>query len=96
MGRLIKNDNFLSKYGFQYGVNSGPCGESGYTNTFLHKNGSECLWVTVNFRNKKVYFYNEFECGGVLSQYTINIPEIVIDNENEFIKWLDNYLPDEM
>ena len=60
-GDIIFYMNGNDSTSFDYGVNSGPCGESGYTNTFLHKNGSECLWVTVNFRNKKVYFYNEFE-----------------------------------
>ena len=40
--------------------------------------------------------YNEFECGGLLSKYDIDIPEnIDIDDETEFIKWLDEYIPDE-
>ena len=96
MNKLIKSDNYLVNYGFKYGINSGPCGESGYTNTFIHANGSECLWITVDFNHKKVHLYNEFECGGVLSKYDIDIPDdIDINDETDFIKWLDEYIPDE-
>lgn len=36
------------------------------------------------------------ECGGVLSKYDIDIPDdIDINDETDFIKWLDEYIPDE-
>ena len=95
MNKLIKSDNYLVNYGFKYGINSGPCGESGYTNTFIHANGSECLWITVDFNHKKVHLYNEFECGGELSRSKIDIADEIIDDEDAFIKWLDAYIPDE-
>lgn len=96
MGRLTKTNHFLTEYGFTYGDRSGPQGESGYTNTYRHENGTERLWVTVNLNNRTVHFYNEFECGGLLSKYNIDIPDnIDINNEDVFIKWLDDYIPDE-
>ena len=50
----------------------------------------------VNLKNRNVHFYNEFECGGVLSKYDIDIPDdIDINDETDFIKWLDEYIPDE-
>ena len=89
MGRLTKTNHFLTEYGFTYGNNSGPQGESGYTNTYIHENGTECLWVTV-------HFYNEFECGGLLNKYDIDIPDnIDIDDETMFINWLNEYIPEE-
>lgn len=93
--RLVKTDNFLTKYGFKYGESSGPCGESGYTNTLRHANSSECLWVTVDFKKRKVHLYNEFDCGGMLSRRTIDIPDNIVDDEDDFIEWLDEYIPEE-
>lgn len=96
MSRLTKTNHFLTDYGFTYGNNSGPQGEAGYTNTYRHENGTERLRVTVNLNNRNVHFYNEFECGGVLSKYDIDIPDdIDINNETDFIKWLDEYIPNE-
>ena len=96
MNKLTKTNHFLIEYGFTYGEHSGPQGESGYTNTYLHENKTECLWVTINFANKTVHFYNEFECGGLLSKYDIDIPDnIDTDNESDFIEWLGDYIPDE-
>ena len=98
MSRLANTNtnHFLTKYGFTYGPHSGPQGESGYTNTFNHEHDTECLWVTVDLNANVVHFYNEFECGGLLSQYSIDIPEnIDTDDETEFIEWLDEYIPDE-
>lgn len=96
MGRLTKTNHFLTNYGFTYDNNSGPQGESGYTNTYIHENGTECLWITINLNNRTVHFYNEFECGGLLSKYDIDIPDTIdIDNETMFINWLDEYIPNE-
>ena len=90
----VKDKNhFLTKYGFEYGEQSGPCGETGFTNTYMHADNSERLWITVNFDQEIVYFYNEFECGGILSQYTLDIPSDIINDENKFIDWLDESSP---
>lgn len=92
----IRNtNNFLTKYGFKYGNRSGPCGESGFTNTYMHANNSERLWITVDFIQNKVHLYNEFECGGMLSQSVVNIPYGIIDDESKLIEWLDTLTPND-
>ena len=97
MGRLkqTRTIHFLEKYGFRYSSRSGMQGEPGYTRIFPHANGSECLWVTVDFEHNKVYFYNELEFGGVLSQYTLDIPDNIADDEDAFIKWLEEEIPED-
>lgn len=69
--------------------------ENQVTLILIHANGSECLWITVDFNHKKVHLYNEFECGGELSRSKIDIPDEIIDDEDAFIKWLDAYIPNE-
>ena len=61
----------------------------------MHANNSERLWITVNLAQKKVYFYNEFECGGMLSQYSLDIPSGIINDENKLIDWLDEFSPND-
>lgn len=98
MDLWIRNQNenhFLTKYGFKYGERSGPCGETGFTNTYLHANNSERLWITVNPVQKKAYLYNEFECGGMLSRFVFDIPSNIIDDENKLINWLNGLLPND-
>lgn len=79
---------FLINLGFKYGERNGAQGETGYTKT-IHHNGNETLWITVNPKERKVYLYNEWDCGGELWQYTYDIPQSVLENEAEFIDWLD-------
>lgn len=92
MGRIkdiFKNKSITEKLiamGFDYG--RGPQGESGYVRTF--RDGTYCLWVTVNFHENKLYLYNEFECGGLLWKRNCNIPEDVIGDCDRFIEWLDS------
>lgn len=95
--QLLQHDsNFLLKYGFTFGEDKGPQGECGYTNTYFHSNNTERLWVTVDFENGIVYFYNEYECGGLLSQWTEDIPDNVKYCEYPFIEWLNEQIPEEM
>ena len=79
---------FLIKLGFEYGERSGAQGECDYTKT-IHHNGNETLWLTVNPKERKLYLYNEWDCGGVLWQRKHDIPQSVLDNEKDFIDWLD-------
>ena len=81
--------HFLTKYGYEYSEHSGPFGETGFTNTYMHSNDSECLWITVNFDKNKVYVYNELAVGGSLCQFELDIPSDIVDKEEEFINWLD-------
>ena len=94
---LIKNEvdniNWLNKYGFEYSNNpvAGNC--SGYERGYYHYNDLEYLWVNVCFPKRKVYLYNEYECGGLLWERELNIPDgIYSTDEEEFIDWLDGEL----
>ena len=95
---LIKSDiyniNWLSKYGFEYSSNPvAGYGNKGYERGYYHKNGLEFLWVNICFPKRKVYLYNEYECGGLLWEREIDIPErIYSTDEEEFINWLDEEL----
>lgn len=77
---------FLIKLGFRYG-DIGAQGESGYTKIIPHDE-NEILWITINLQEKKVYLYNEWDCGGKLWERTYDIP-FFIENKTEFINWLD-------
>lgn len=83
--------NYLTKIGFQYGKRSGPQGEEGYTKTIFH-NENEVLWITIDLFKKKVYLYNEWDCGGELWQQSYDIPESMLDNEMDIISWLDEII----
>lgn len=80
---------FLLNLGFKYGERSGAQGETGYTKTINH-NVNETLWITVNPQERKVYLYNEWDCGGELWSRNYKIPQSVLENETEFVDWLDD------
>lgn len=94
---LIKNENltlhWLEKYGFKYDSRPVASQSSGYERVYYHEDGLECLWVNVCFPKRKVFLYNEYECGGLLWEKELDIPsEIHETNEEEFIDWLDEEL----
>lgn len=94
---LIKNDiqniNWLNKYGFKYAKRPVAGGCSGYERGYYHENDSEYLWVNVCFSERKVYLYNEYDCGGLLWERELSIPDEIYDtDEEEFINWLDEEL----
>lgn len=47
------------------------------------------LWVSISLKNRKIYFYDEYECGGMISNFAINIPEDIDLNDCEFVEWLN-------
>ena len=65
----------------------GPRGEKGYTRT-IHHMKDETLWITVSLQNHKVYLYNEWDCGGMLWDKTIDVPSEVLNNKDTFMIWL--------
>ena len=81
--------SFLIKLGFRYGSRSGTRGESGYTKTINH-NGNERLWITVNPVERKLYLYNEWDFGGMLWDRCVDIPSNVLENNTDFVDWLDS------
>lgn len=86
---------FLINLGFKYGERSGALGETGYTKTIQHNEGYETLWITVNPQERKVYMYNEWDCGGELWQREYDIPQEVLENESDFVDWLDEKIGDD-
>lgn len=48
------------------------------------------LWISVSLRDRKVYFYDEYDCGGVMGSYTTTIPEDINPWGYDFICWLRN------
>lgn len=95
---LIKNDvrtnDWLEKYGFEYDLSPvAGDGSPGYERGYFHCNGLEYLRVNVCFPERKVFLYNEYECGGFLWERELDIPdEIDITDEEKFIDWLDEEL----
>lgn len=91
MGRIkdiFRNKDITDKLiamGFDYG--RGAQGETGYVRTF--RDGTYCLWVTVSFRDNKLYLYNEFDCGGLLWKRDCDIPQNALEDCDKFIEWLD-------
>ena len=82
-----RSPSFLDELGFITGRD--PCGgREGYTKT-VHHSGNETLWITVSLRDNKVYLYNEWDCGGMLWNKTLDIPEEALANKNTFVDWLE-------
>lgn len=52
------------------------------------------LWINVSFRDRKVYFYDEYDCGGKISSYIVRIPENIYLCDYSFIYWLRNEIED--
>lgn len=52
------------------------------------------LWVNVSLRDRKVYFYDEYDCGGEIGSYTTKIPEDIYLWDYSFIYWLRNEIED--
>lgn len=85
----IAGKSFLYDLGFKYGEDSGPRGERGFTTTVQH--GHETLWITIDTIENKMYLYNEYDCGGMLWDDEVYIPNNVLNSAKyEFAKWLDN------
>lgn len=86
----IASKPFLYDLGFEYGENSGPKGECGYTITVRH--GIETLWITFDNLKNKLYLYNEYNCGGMLWDEEIYVPIKVLTDKYSFAKWLDKQI----
>lgn len=101
MGLIKENANnisWLNKYGFEYSSScvatpSNRTRTRGYERGYEHEDGLEYLWVTVDFPHRKIYLYNEYDCGGLLWERELDIPDgIYSDDEYKFIEWLDGEL----
>lgn len=52
------------------------------------------LWISVSLRDRKVYFYDEYDCGGKVGSYTIKIPKSIDLEDYDFISWLRSEIED--
>lgn len=98
MGLIKKSEehvvNWLEKHGFEYTrCPVAGDGTPGYERGYYHLNDLEYLWVNVCFPQRKVFLFNEYECGGLLWEKDLDIPDgIYSTDEKEFIDWLDEEL----
>lgn len=89
----LKQPHWLENYGFKYKSNPVAGWEPGYERGYYHADNSEFLWVNVCFPKRAVYLYNEYDCGGLLWERELSIPdEFSEDDEENFINWLDKEL----
>lgn len=52
------------------------------------------LWINVSLKDRKVYFYDEYDCGGEISSYTSKIPDDISLYDSSFIIWLRSEIED--
>ena len=52
------------------------------------------LWISVSLRDRKIYFYDEYDCGGKIGSYTIKIPKDMDLWGYAFISWLRSEIED--
>ena len=86
----IASKPFLYDLGFEYGEDSGPRGEHGFTIPVYH--GYETLWITIDTIQNKMYLYDEYDCGGMIWDKEVYIPNNVLSDKYEFAKWLDEQI----
>lgn len=86
----IATKSFLYDLGFKYSEDGGPRGECGFTRTVHH--GHEVLWITIDTIQNKMYLYNEYDCGGMIWNKEVYVPNDVLSDKYEFAKWLDEQI----
>lgn len=91
---LRKTNIDFTSLGFKYG--RGAQGEIGYVKVIYHNDDSERLWITIDTENKTLYLYNEFECGGLLWNIEVDIPNSVLSDVGEFVEWFRCRIPIEL
>lgn len=63
--------------------------------TCVHsKSGVYCIWVGVDFDNLIAHIYVEYDCGGEVSRDTIDLSNIDVEDEDEFMEVLDDIIND--
>lgn len=76
-----------------YEDKTGAKGEEGYTNVYKI-NDLYYVWVTINLDEKKIYIYQEYNCGGCVGTDEINIDEEWLEDLDVFIDEVDQALED--
>ena len=80
---------FLNDLGFV--LDTGPTGKKGYVKIIDH-DSIERLWITIILSSDTVHLYNEYDCGGLLWERTLDIPHECINDKDKFIDWLDSMI----
>ena len=86
----FEHRHWLEDYGFDKCART-VLGQPCQYETCVHSNNDlYCIWVGVNFDALEVYIYVEYECGGEVCRYTVDLSDIDVDNENELMQVLDD------
>lgn len=87
---------WLMQQGFE--ETTGARGEEGLTKVYKTSNGLYYVWVTINLNKRKIYVYEEYNCGGMTGEDEITIEREWLSNLDIFInevdealgRWIDN------
>ncbi len=80
---------WLIEQGFE--ERSGAKGEEGLTKVYL-KGKIYYAWVTIDLKRKIIHVYEEYDCGGCISEGEIIIQNHWLEDLNTFIDEVDNHL----
>ena len=85
--RLLESEGFEQEYHSAEGY------DCDYEKVIPH-DGMYVLYVDVSFKDRKVYFYDEYDCGGVISNHATIIPDAIDLESLSFIEWLKSEIED--
>ncbi|WP_297419208.1 hypothetical protein [Clostridium sp.] len=70
-----------------YKYDRGASGEKGYIKVYPVSDDFYYVWVTISLKDKKIYIYKEYSCGGCVGE-----DEIIIEDEwlNDLSIFIDN------
>lgn len=91
--RLITN-KLLELEGFTWEDFSVEGYECNYEKIIPHGDDLYELFVAIDLENRRVYFYDQYECGGVIGSYDLDIPEYLDLWSTQFIDWLNSEMED--
>ena len=52
------------------------------------------LYVDISLKDRRVYFYDEYDCGGKVHSYISDIPDSMDVESFSFIQWLRDEIED--
>ena len=82
--------HWLEDYGFDK-CSRTVLGQSCQYETCVHsKDDLYCIWVGINFDALEVYIYVEYECGGEVCRYTVDLSDVDVDREEALMQVLDD------
>ena len=82
--------HWITSYGFTKETKSViglPCQ---YERRITSKSSLYCTWIAIDFNNRLVHIYVEYDCGGEVSRATIDVSYVDVDDEYDFMNELDS------